>query len=160
MTVTTIKSNAVDPSLLGTNVVTTKANRVFGKMTVVCFEATQVGAGDIGSLVELVKLPAGDYTIIGDLSKVYNSAFGASRTLTVGLGKYVKPDGTKVDASYTSLHTTADVSTAASFAPASAMTAGNKEVSTKSGVVITAQVAGGTIPDGATLKGYVVLING
>ena len=159
MAITTIKSNAVDPSLLGTGVLTTQPHRVMGKTSVIFFEATQVGAGDIGSLVDLAKIPGGNCTILADQCKIYNSAFGASRTLTVGLSAYKKAgDSSATAADYEVLHTTADVATAGSFVPSSATTAGNIAIKAVTEVKVVAKVAGGTIPDGATLKGYITIV--
>lgn len=159
MAITTIKSNAVDPSLLGSGVITTQPHRVMGKTSVIFFEATQVGAGDIGSLVELVKIPGGNCTILADQCKIYNSAFGASRTLSVGLSAYRKAgETTATAANYTALHTTADVSSAGSFVPTSGTTAGNIAITSTSELKVVAKVAGGTIPDGATLKGYITVV--
>lgn len=114
------------------------------------FDFTQgAAAGDITSTQGLVKMPAGKHKVLG--IGLQTSAFGASRVLDVGYEAHTKQDGTAVNASANAFKDDADVSSAAfSFIPL------NVAMDSKNGYVVSASVAGGTIPAAATIKGYVL----
>ncbi len=115
------------------------------------FSFTQsAAAGDATSVQRLLVLPPGQIKVLG----IYlaNSAFGASRVLDVGYEAFAKTDGTAVSASATAFNDDLDVSAAGAR-----MTWYNTALDSKSGIVISATVAGGTIPAGATLAGYFLL---
>lgn len=131
-----------------------------GKLRVAYFTATQVGAGDAASIQYLVKMPAGRVRIIPALSRITNSAFGASRVLDVGHGGYTNKSGTAVPASANYLANDIDVSAAANNAFATTTSADPTYlIESRGGFTIQSVVAGGTIPDAATLKGYIVYIH-
>lgn len=124
------------------------------------FTFTQSGAGDATSIANLAFLEGGRYHIYPKSSYMQNSAFGASRVLDIGLAAYTDEDGNTVAAQPLLFDDDIDVSAAAGAALGSdiaAATGGKFLVKTRSGVAITATVAGGTIPDGATLKGYIAV---
>jgi hypothetical protein len=126
-----------------------------GKLRVAYFDYTQSGAGDAGSTVELVKLPAGRIRVIGALSKIKFSAFGASRVLDIGYKAHTDIAGDAVAADDDFFATDVDVSSAGS----GVLNEAGLEVKlfqSRDGVTVNCTVAGGTIPDGATLLGYVV----
>ncbi len=131
-----------------------------GKMRQAFFEFTQSGAGDAGSIARLVKLPAGKVRVILPLSRIAFSALGTSRTLDLGWEAYEDDDGfDAVAADPNGLDDGVDVSSAGSVNPAG--TVGGAETylfESAEGVVITAQINDGTIPDAATLKGYLVYV--
>lgn len=122
---------------------------------------TQDGAGDATSTVGLVELPAGRVRLIGDMSYLRISAFGASRTLDIGWAAYTDIDGAAVVADADGLDDGLDVSAASAInlGSATATTDGDTyKFESQSGVVINATVLGGTIPDAATIKGYIAYV--
>ena len=123
------------------------------------FNFTQgVAAGDIGSTADLVRLPAGRIVVFPKASLIQWSAFGAARTLDVGYASYTDEDGTTVVAAAAVWDDDVDVTAAGVAALGSdlaAATGGAYDFKSDNGVKILATVAGGTIPAGATLKGYV-----
>lgn len=129
-----------------------------GRLRVAYFSHTQSGAGDAGSTVDLVKLPAGRIRVMTDLCKIANSAFGAARTLDVGYQAYTAKDGTTTAADPDALTTAViDVSAAATnFLATAAGADPTLYINSRDGVTIDCVVAGGTIPDAATLYGVIV----
>ena len=118
---------------------------------VASFSFTQsAAAGDATSVQRLLVLPPGKIKVLG----IYlaNSAFGASRVLDVGYEAFAQTDGTAVSASATAFNDDLDVA-----AQGARMTWYNTALDSKSGIVIKATVAGGTIPAAATLAGYFLL---
>lgn len=114
------------------------------------FKHTQVGAGAIGSTVALRKMPAGRVRILGTMSRVNNSAFGASRTLGVGHTGYQGVDGVAVAAAASLLLSAGDVAAAGGLP-----LVGFPVIESMAGFTLLATVAGGTIPDAATLEGVI-----
>ena len=131
-----------------------------GKLRIARFSFTQGGsAGDANSTAELVKLPSGRVRMYLAQSRITTSAFGSSRTLDIGNMAYTGEDGTTVAADEDSLDAAQSVSGAASYVPIG--TVGGEEsflfsAADPEGVTIIAKVEGGTIPSGATIKGYFV----
>lgn len=129
-------------------------------------DATQgAAAGDIGSTMDIAVLPPGRWRFIGVGSYLATSAFGASRTLSIGHTGWTKPDGTVVAASAAALDSAKDVSGAIAgpggYSPAGALTAdGTLLIETRTPVTIQAVVAGGTIPAAATIKGLLKFMRG
>lgn len=123
------------------------------------FTFTQgAAAGDIGSTMGLVQLPAGRIVVFPKASLLQWSAFGASRTLDVGFAGYTGEDGVAVSGSAVAFDDDIDVSAAGVAALGSDIAAGSGGVFTfksQSGVKLQAAVAGGTIPAAATLRGYI-----
>lgn len=131
-----------------------------GRLRVARFNFTQSGTGDAGSLARLVKLPKGKIRVILPLSRVAFSAMGAGRTLDLGWDMHHAGDGSgEVAADPNGLDDGIDVSSAGAVTPGG--TIGGDETrlfESLGGVVLTAQVNDGTIPDGATFDGYVVYV--
>ena len=128
-----------------------------GRLRLALFDFTQVGSGDAGSIAELVKLPAGHVRLILPLSRIGFSALGASRTMDLGWAAYADHEGAAVAADPNGLDDGVDVASAGSVNPAGTVGGGETLLfSAQAGVVLTAQVNDGTIPDGATLKGWFV----
>lgn len=132
-----------------------------GKLRFMNFTFTQSGAGDAGSTVDLFKLPAGRHRILLASSRVAYSAWGASRTLDIGHTAYTDLDGDAVTADPDALTGTGpeDVSSAGVMTPSNAANSVDSVlIESKEEVLIQGVVAGGTIPDGATLAGYFVYV--
>ncbi len=120
------------------------------------FKHTQAVAGDATSTVRLRKLPAGKLRILGAASAITFSAFGASRVLDVGYAAHTKADGTAVTLSANNLADDINVASAGS----AVFTGKYTYLDSQDGVDILATVAGGTIPQGATLEGYIAYLIG
>lgn len=132
---------------------------VSGKLRIGRFTFTQSGAGDANSTVALAKLPPGRVRVIAALSRIANSAFGAARTLDIGHQAYTGFDGQQVSADEDAIDAAQDVSGAGNYSPTG--TLGDDETilfESQDGVVLEAKVKGGTIPNGATLKGYFLYV--
>lgn len=122
-----------------------------GKVHLAYFSFTQgAAAGDANSTADLRKLPPGRVRIVGSMSHIAFSAFGAARTLDIGYTAYVDEDGETVAAVVDALVDGADVSAAGS-----ANMSGNPLLESRAGVTVQAKVLGGTIPAGATLEGVI-----
>lgn len=130
------------------------------------FTFTQSGAGNAGSTATLIALQKGRYRIFPRLSYINWTAFGASRVLDIGLSAYTAEDGTAVTAQAALFDDDVDVSAAGGALMGSDLSAANSigvdvlvgGTSNTDGANIVATVAGGTIPDAAVLRGYVVLV--
>lgn len=163
MAVTTEKSAQVT-NMEASPPVKLNASELHGRLRIARFEFTQgAAAGDATSTFDLVKIPAGKtITVLKSLSRFNCSAFGAARTVDIGHTGYTNLDGTVVAAAADVLLDGADVSAAAKIvmgAGASALTDDDAFVfDAKSQVTLQGVVAGGTIPVGATVKGYFVFV--
>lgn len=131
-----------------------------GKVHVKYFAVTFTGGGADGDEAELVKLAAGNNRVMKTASRVNCSAFGSSRVLDVGYRAHTKyTDSSAVNASQDTIADGLDISANASLA----MGAGTNALGTdptlllqpSDRLTIVAKVTGGTIPDGATLKGWI-----
>lgn len=128
------------------------------KVKIARFDFTQSGAGDIGSTIDLVKLPPGKVRLLGDLSMIAFSALGTGRTLNIGWTAYTGSDASAQSGNAAGLNSALDVSAAGKSQVGSAGVLGNHQTilfDSQSGVLIQAVVGGNTIPDQATLTGYV-----
>ena len=126
-----------------------------GALRLARFDFVQNGAGDANSTAALVRMPAGKVRIIGPLSRLAFSALGTSRTLDVGRTAATKLDGDELAAD--------DDAFAAAIAAATAGSAaltGEVLVETRDGFTLEAKVKGGTIPNAATLSGYIAYLMG
>ncbi len=122
---------------------------------------TQSGAGDVGSTVDLCRLPPGKVRLLGDISLMAVSAFGAARTLAIGWTAYTGADGSAQVASAAGLTAATSVSSAVKLVVGTAAVLGNDQTKlfdSAGGILIQAVVAGDTIPDGATITGYVAYV--
>ena len=134
-----------------------EARQAHGKTRVFAFDFTQgAAAGDATSTALLARIPANS-KVIGHLSKVYHSAFGAARTLDVGYKAYTDVDGTAVAADPNFFASAVDVALAGSFLLDESDTqAAQKGREFNGQADIDAVVAVDTIPVGATLNGFVI----
>lgn len=158
MAVTTQKSNEVTAIDNATGVL--DVNKYGGAIRYLSFSFTQVGAGDANSTVDLVLLPAGKVTVLLAQSRIACSAFGASRVLDLGWPAYTDPNGAAVSADDNGLDDDQDVSSATAYAPTGTVGGAETKVfESRDGVRLQAKVAGGTIPDAATLAGYFAIVH-
>lgn len=133
-----------------------------GKLRIQFFELTATAAaGDALSTIDLCDLPPGAVRVLPNLSRISASAFGAGRTLTIGHQAYDKrtPDlDNYSEALDLDAFTPAalDVSGATNSIPVSTQI--KYDLYSTAGVRVTAQVVGGTIPQGATLSGFLVYV--
>lgn len=157
MAVTTQTSTELT-NILSATPTTYEASAYGGELRFIPFTFTQAGAGDSTSVIDLAKLPAGNITLIGGLSKIYNSALGTSAVLDIGYTAYVEPDDTSVTASETAFGTDLAVATAGSVAidDGLGMSGSRIALNSKNGVTVRAKVKAAAIPSGATLNGYLV----
>jgi hypothetical protein len=128
------------------------------KVRIKRIDFTQSGAGDIGSTVDLCRLPAGKLRLLGDISLIATSAFGASCTLAIGWTAYTGSDGVAVNASAAGLTAATSVASAAKVVVGTSGVLGldqTKAFDSAGGVLIQGVIAGAVIPDGATINGYV-----
>lgn len=131
-----------------------------GRLRFARFSFAQSGFGDAGSVARLAKLPKGKLRVILPLSRIAFSALGTSRTLDLGWEGYSADDGSgTVVADPNGLDDSIDASSAGAAIPGGTI-GGDESVLFESlgGVVLTAQVNGGTIPDAATLDGHVAYV--
>ncbi len=115
------------------------------------FNFTQNGAGDAGSIANLVKFNGGRPVRI--LRVVYApgwSALGAARTLDTGLSEYTGSDGVTVAADPDAFDANVDASAAGTKTIEV-----NQVVESRTSFTVTAQVNDAAFDDGETLEGYV-----
>jgi hypothetical protein len=129
-----------------------------GKVHAAYFKHTQAGAGDATSTVNLCYLPAGRKRVLGRGGSIDFSAFGASRLLKVGYPAHTKIDGTAVNASDNAFIAALDVSTAGNATFGQAAAGRHLLLDSKEPLLIQATCTGGTIPDLATLEGYILYV--
>jgi hypothetical protein len=136
-----------------------EAEQFYGKLRVLKFNFTQAGAGSAASVAQLLRLPAGKVMLCAGQSQIKTSAFGASRTLSLGYAAYKLQDGTTQAASAAAISSAVDVSAAIAWTPGAALADGTLTFTSRAGVLLIATVAGGTIPDLATIQGtYVIAV--
>jgi hypothetical protein len=126
---------------------------------------TGQGAGDIGTTLLLCKIPYGRIRVFPYACRIKTTAFGAGRTLSFGHTGYTTSGGVIVPADPGAFGTGIDVSaalgTGTSGAPAgTALGTFNPSLFkfdfySREGTIITATVAGGTIPDPTLLSGTI-----
>lgn len=163
MAVTTEKSTQVT-NMEALPPVRLNTNELGGRIRIARFTFTQgAAAGDATSTMDLTKLPVGKtVTVLKSASRIVVSAFGASRTLDIGHTGYTNLDGTVVAAAADVLMDGQDVSAAALIKMGlgtNAFTADDSfTFNARTAPVIQAVVAGGTIPVGATINGWIAYV--
>ena len=150
---TTYAAQITDPPTI------VEAKSEFGRLRIIKFAFTADAAYNAGTVINLVKIGAGRVQVVGGSSLIIHSDFGAtSDTLDVGFAAYTTDGGTAVAADPNGLHDGADVTSAGSFAPFSALADGTKVFDSDNGVILTATAPDADIPSGATIKGYFVVV--
>jgi len=129
-----------------------------GKLRIQFFTLPAVAvAGDANSTFDLCKLPPGRVRILPRSSYISTSAFGAGRTIDVGHAAYGKQDNSADEAEdIDALIDGLDVSSAVNGVQFS--TAIKFDIYSKAGVLIKGIVLGGTIPQNATISGYITYV--
>jgi hypothetical protein len=157
MAAETVKSTQVTSLDAGTILNT---RQLAGRKRVAEFTYTAPSAHDAGSDVVLVRLPANRMKILGTESYLKTSAFGASRLGKVGYLAYTDLDGDAVVADDDSLAVSLDLSSAATNTLAGNIALADVSllIESQGGVDINLTVTGGTIPSGATIKGYITYV--
>lgn len=126
------------------------------------FKHTQSIAGDDGSSVTLVRVPAGYGHILKQLSLISWSAFGSTRVMDIGYAAYTENDGDAVTAGADILEDGRDVS-AANLKGTVLGTGTNADdlphysYNSKAPIDIIAKVTGGTWPLNATVEGWIAV---
>jgi len=121
--------------------------------------AGSYAAGDANSTIHLVHLPAGKYTLLGDLSRVRHSAFATARTLDIGWAAYTTQAGVAVAADEDGIHSAADVAAAGVFTPLDELgVSGMKLFDSRDGVDIVAKVEAAGLGAGETLDAFFVFM--
>lgn len=140
----------------------TSTRELSGRLRVATFEYTNATGGTIedGSTVNLVKLPKNRVKVIGTLSQVKTSALGGSRVLKAGFRAFTKLDGSDQNADDDALCAALDVAAAGVHTLSNLIaTAGTAlQLESQDGVTLFATVTGGTVPNGATIKGQIVYV--
>lgn len=139
---------------------TLTTRQLAGRVRIARFTYTAPEAHADGSDVVLVKLPANRVTVLGPMSSIKTSAFGSSRVGKIGYAAHTDLSGTAVAADDDALALALDLSSAAVNVIANNIaTAGAVlDIESQDGVRINLTVTGGTIPSGATIKGYIAYV--
>ena len=116
--------------------------------------AAGAGTGEINLLI----LPAGNITIISELSRRASSQFAASADLHLGYRAYTEPDGDAVVADDNAFGDNEDAGGGALTHAAWTLPAapGLTSIDSRSGLTLYAMVDSGNIEDGDTITGWVV----
>lgn len=122
-----------------------------GRVRVKAFNFTQSGAGTAGDQALLCQMDAGAIRILSAV--ITCSAFGAARTLDLGHLGATDINGTAIAADPDAFSADTSVATATT-----ATVNINNQITTRDGFVLAAQINDGTIPDAATLTGYVTYV--
>lgn len=115
-----------------------------GRLRMAYFVHDQIGTGDAGSSVALIKLPAGTVRLILPLSYIYVNWTTASATLDLGWDAYTDLNGTAVLADPDGLVDGLDVETADVF--------GAEELTTLAGLAATAWTRLFQSKEGVTIR--------
>ena len=133
-----------------------------GKVRICRFDYDQVAEGAIGTVIELVKLPAGRVRVLGRESNMYHNLTTATVDLDVGWDAYTDFAGDAVAADPDGLDDNIDCETAGVVRLGSVAAvlaeAESKVFESQEGVTITATVKTAVIAAADTLKGYIAYI--
>ncbi len=120
--------------------------------------AALAAAADIDSTMDLVRIPQGRVRVLPFLSRIWTSAYGAARTLDIGVRAYIGSDGkTAVAEDADQFANDTDVATALTNAVMGTVShidffsQCSVDDRTK-GPLVFATIAGGTIPIGGTFE--------
>jgi hypothetical protein len=126
------------------------------KVRLIHFEFTQgAAAGDATSTMDLADLPFGNVRVLPHMSKLWTSAFGASRVLKVGHREYTSDNGEAIAEDDDAFGSALDVSSATTDLQVG--TARKFDMYSRGKKRIFATCTGGTIPAGATVSGYIAI---
>ena len=128
----------------------------YGKVRLMHFSVNPAVTGDAGSTAQLLVLPHGRVRIIPQLSRFWNGIFGASRVLNIGHAAYLKELNATEAANATAFVSANDVSAAGTAKVLG--TTRKYDMFSRKGIVVTAQVTGGTWPPGIVLEGFLAVV--
>lgn len=120
--------------------------------------AALAAAGDIGTTLDVVRIPQGRVRVLPFLSYIWTSAYGAARTLDLGFRAYIGSDGkTAVAEAGTQLVAAKDVSAALAASQISTVShidffSQRSSDEASKGPIVFGTMAGGTIPIAATFE--------
>lgn len=131
-----------------------------GKLRVQYFKATTAAVGDATSTFNLCLLPAGQVRVLPKLSYISVSALGASRVMDIGHRAYTKAgDGASATDEAEDLDAfTANLDVSSAVTGVALSSSIKFDIYSKRGVVVCAEVAGGTVPSGAVVEGYITYV--
>lgn len=140
----------------------TQSRALGGRLRTASFEYTNETGGTLaaGSKIRLVKLPANKVRINGALSVIKTSALGAARVGKIGHEAYKGLDFVTVVEDDDALALALDFATAGKHNIDNniADAATYLQIESSNGVVLFLTLTGGTIPNGATIKGEIVYL--
>ena len=124
---------------------------IFGAVRYAKFNYTQVGAGDAGSIANLVEIQPGKTEVL----EIYVSwsAMGASRTMDLGYAAYTDENNDAVAADPDAFHSGEDVSSAGTVRHIE-----QTLIESIDGWVLTAQINDAAFDDGETLDGFILFV--
>lgn len=133
-----------------------------GKIRICRFDYTQVAEGAIGTIIQLVKLPAGRVRLLGKESALYHNLTTATVDLDVGWAAHVDFAGDAVAADPDGLDNDIDCESAGviRLGTVAAILAEcqSKVFESQEGVVITATLVTAVIAANDVLKGYIAYV--
>lgn len=133
-----------------------------GKVRIAVFEYDQVAEGADGTLIQLVKLPAGRVRLLGKESALYHNLTTATVDLDVGWAAHVDFAGDAVAADPNGLDADVDCETAGviRLGTVAAILAEcqSKVFESQEGVIITATNKAAVIAANDTLNGYIAYV--
>lgn len=130
-----------------------------GKLRFAHFYKKAGVAGDANTTCDLCELPPGRVRVLGNLSRVAFTAFGAARVLDIGHRAYKKIDGEAEAEDLDAFDNDLDVSAAGAAALGNNISLDDTfNITSMGGVTIACQVTGGTWPLNGELKGYIAYL--
>jgi len=133
-----------------------------GKIRIARFDYAQVAEGAIGTIIELVKLPAGRVRLLGRESALYHNLVTATVDLDIGWAAHVDFNGAAVVADPDGLDADIDCETAGiiTVGTVAAVLAEcqSKVFESQEGVVINATVQTAVTAAADTLKGHIAYV--
>jgi len=128
------------------------------KLRLARFDFKQVGDGDAGSTIDLVKIGPGRVLVIPALSYITGTAFTAGATLDIGHTGYTALDGTAVAAAPAVIASALAVSSGFDTRLGTGGAAVGVPIESKDGVLVQAATDTAGIPDGATVSGWIAYV--
>lgn len=131
-----------------------EANVLEGKLRIARFSYTHVLGAGTGE-INLIRLPAGKYVILSDLSRIVSSAMVSTANLSIGHRAYTNIDGTVVAEDIDAFALDLDATGALDVVwplPAGGVTV----IDSRDEVVFYADVSTANIEDTDTISGYII----
>ena len=131
-----------------------------GKVRIARFDYDQVAEGAIGTVIDLVKLPAGRIRLLGRLSQLYHNLTTATVDLDIGQDAYTNFAGTAVVADPDGLDNDIDCEAAGIINIGSVLVAQaqDKVFESQEGVTINCTLVTAVIAAADSLRGYIAYV--